>query len=307
MIMSGAALILWAAAQAAAPAPVAAAPLLDDVAVLADDGMEGRGTGTAGAARARDYIARRLREIGFQPGQEPFRYSHRGQARRGVNLWVNVPGRVHPYRHIVVTAHYDHVGIRDGAIYNGADDNASGVAALLALAAELKAIPPVHSVILVALDAEELGLYGAKAFVETPPVPREAIALNVNMDMVARGKEDVLWAVGTTPHPALKPVLEAATGDAAVKLQLGRDKPGDGPNDWTLLSDQGAFHRAGIPFVYFGVDDHPDYHKPTDDTGKIDEDFYRRSVATIIGAVRRLDGAPEALRQARAEAKPLLK
>jgi hypothetical protein len=90
----------------------------------------------------------------------------------------------------------------------------------------------------------------------------DRILLNFNMDMVSRGKNDVLWAVGTGRHPALRSVLEAAARGAKVTLRLGHDQEGTGPEDWTLLSDHGPFHQAGIPFVYFGVDDHPDYHKP---------------------------------------------
>lgn len=301
--MAGAMLSFFAGvALACPPAQMEEAPLMRDLAALADDAMAGRGTGTPGAARARDYLARRLREIGLEPREQPFDYRHREEARQGVNLWATVRGTLQPDRYIVVTAHYDHVGVKGGAIHNGADDNASGLAALLAIAAELKARPPAHSVILAALDAEEPGLYGAKAFVEAPPVPREAILLNVNMDMIARGKDGVLWAVGTRPHPRLRPVVEEAARGAPVTLRLGHDEPGTGTEEWTNLSDQAAFHQAGIPFVYFGVDDHPDYHKPTDDLERIDRDFYRRSVATIVVTLRRLDAAGEALVLARAEA-----
>jgi Zn-dependent M28 family amino/carboxypeptidase len=300
--MAGMISTMLAAAMAAAGTPQPGAQLQCDLATLAADAMEGRGTGTPGAARALAYIEGRLRGIGLEPHRQGFEYTHRGEARQGVNLWARVPGRSRAGRAIVVTAHYDHVGVREGAIHNGADDNASGVAALLAIAADLKANPPEHDVIPVALDAEEIGLYGSKAFVASPPVAKESILLNVNMDMVSRGKEGVLWAVGTGRHPALRPVVEAAAQGAPVSLRLGHDEPGTGGEDWTMLSDQGPFHAAGIPFVYFGVDDHPDYHKASDDVERIDAGFYRNSVATILDTLRRLDGAGEVLERARAEA-----
>lgn len=262
--------------------------LMRDVAALAADGTEGRRTASAGAQRARGYIARRLRESGLEPRKAHFAYEHRGEERKGINLWAAVPGQTAD-RWIVVTAHYDHVGIVDGAIHNGADDNASGVAALLALADALQRERPRHSVLLVALDAEEPGLYGARAFVGTPPVPVDRMALNVNLDMVSRGDGGELWAVGANLHPPLRPLLEATAETAPVPLRLGHDGTPDGGDDWTGSSDHAAFAAAGIPFVYFGVENHADYHRPGDDADKIDPEFFRGSVETILAALRRLD------------------
>lgn len=279
--------------------------LMADVAVLAGDAMEGRGTGTEGAARARRYIAARFREIGLRARQQRFTFVSRGAGpRQGVNLVVRVRGTARgPRGAIVVTAHYDHDGIRGGQVYNGADDNASGIAALLEIAASLKGAPPAHDVLLVALDAEEPlpGMFGARAFLADPPISLERLLLNVNLDMVSRGDTGTLWAAGTGRHPALCPVLDAVAAAAPVRLAQGHDS-GEGGEDWTLLSDHGPFHEAGIPFVYFGVDEHPDYHRPTDDAERIDRIFFARSTETILAAIRAFDAAPEALRAARAEA-----
>ena len=277
------------------------AVLMADVAALADDAMEGRGTGTPGAARARGLIAGRLSALGLEVEQADFAYVHRGGERTGTNVWARIEGSAAPDHWIVVTAHYDHVGVVGGEIHNGADDNASGVAALLALAAELRRVPPRHSVLLVALDAEEPGLFGASAFVAAPPVPRERILLNVNLDMVSRGDGGELWLVGTGRHPALAPVLEPLVPRALVPLRLGHDHDGaaDDGDDWTGVSDHAAFDAAGIPFVYFGVEDHADYHRPTDDADRIDPDFFAGAVGTIVAAARMLDAAPEPLAEAR--------
>ena len=306
MILAG--LVAGTLAVLAAPAAadtVAADALMADVAALADDAMEGRRTASEGAARARVYIAGRFAGLGLEAAEQRFTFTSRGaEPREGVNLVVRIAGAPGAGRgHIVVTAHYDHDGIRDGEIYNGADDNASGVAALLAIAAALKASPPAHDVVLVALDAEEPvpGMFGARAYLAAPALPIGEILLNINLDMVSRGDGGELWAVGASHRPALRPVLEAVAADAPVPLSLGHDSGGGG-EDWTLMSDHAPFHEAGIPFVYFGVEDHADYHRPTDDAARIDPGFFAGSVATILAALRAFDAEPERLAAARLEA-----
>jgi hypothetical protein len=269
--------------------------LLRDVSVLAADSMEGRLTGTAGSERARRFLLRRFEEVGLRAFEggfgETFAFTGRdGTAFVGTNLVGYVRGTEFPDRYLVVTAHYDHLGIRNGEIYNGADDNASGTAALLALAERLRAEPPRHSVIIAALDAEELGLQGARAFVARPPVPLERIVANINMDMISRNDRDELYAAGTYHYPALRPFVERVAERAPVTLLMGHDRPDLPPgDDWTMSSDHGAFHQVGIPFIYFGVEDHPDYHRPTDVFENIQPGFYVRAVRTVFDFVAEID------------------
>jgi Zn-dependent M28 family amino/carboxypeptidase len=305
MFLAGAVLAGCVRAPAAPESPVAVvdtARILRDLSVLAADSMEGRGTGTEGIERARRYLLGEFEEAGLQAfdgGYErPFSLPRNGRSVEAANLVGYVAGERPGGPVIVVTAHYDHVGMRDGEIFNGADDNASGVAALLALARHLQRNPPEHMVLIAALDAEEVGLLGAEAFVEDPPVERDRIALNVNLDMVGRNARGELYAAGTHHYPALRPLLEEVAATAPIRLLLGHDSPDLPPGqDWTNLSDHGPFHAAEIPFVYFGVEDHPDYHRPTDDVERIDPAFFAGSVATIIQAVEVLDeglaGHPE--------------
>lgn len=282
-------------APAPAPAPAAAGlPMLEALAVLAADSMEGRATGTPGGERARRFLLAQLRAIGVNPvgGQfeHPFEFTRQDATVRGVNLLAQVRGTSAPGRYLVITAHYDHVGIRQGSTYNGADDNASGTAALLELARRLKAQPLRHSVILALVDAEEMGLRGAAAFVANPPVAKDAIVMNLNMDMISRSPEGVLWAAGATHYPQFKPLLESVAATAPVTLKLGHDTPGAKPgDDWTFSSDHGPFHRAGIPFLYFGVEDHPGYHQPSDDVEMITPAFYANAVETIWRVLRAVD------------------
>ena len=293
-----------------APAPsgvesrVNAGELMRVVTELASSRYEGRRSGTNGGRAARAFVRTAFAEIGLDPAgtsgfEQPFRLSRsagaRGQAPPSddaANLIGAVKGTARTARTLVITAHYDHLGVRNGVVYPGADDNASGIAALLAVARYINAHPLRHPVLVVALDAEELGLQGAKAFLARPPRPIREIALNINLDMVSRNDRNEIFAVGTYHSPWLKPMLDGVQRRARVKLSFGHDRPttaGGTRDDWTLLSDHGAFHRAGIPFVYFGVEDHPHYHEPTDTAEKIDPAFFRNVVEMVLDAVIALD------------------
>lgn len=264
-------------------------PLLDDLAVLAADSMAGRAAGSEGGRMARDHIVARLRSMGFAPVLDTFPVVRGDETTEGVNVRVVVAGTEYPDRYVVVTAHYDHLGIRNGEIYNGTDDNASGTAGLIALAGTLGERPPRHGFMLVFTDAEEGGLHGARHFVDQPPVSLDAVLLNVNLDMVAHSDSE-LWVAGTYPWPALGPVVDAVEPVAPVVLRRGHDTPDDeGADNWIMASDHGPFHAAGIPFLYFGVADHPDYHRPTDDVDTIDPAFYRAAVETVERVLRAAD------------------
>jgi Zn-dependent M28 family amino/carboxypeptidase len=289
------------AAQSSATAPeskiINAARLVRDVETLASDAMQGRGINTPGGIKAREYVTDRFKESGVQPFDksyvQPFEFTNRANQKiEGANVVGHVAGKRFKDKYIVISAHYDHVGVRNGEIYNGADDDASGTAALFALAEYFKKNKPAHSIIFAAFDGEESGLRGSRAFVAAPPVAKDAIVMNVNMDMVSRSDKNELYASGTYHHPALKPALEAVARQSKIKLLLGHDRPEQGQNDWTNQSDHGSFHAAKIPFIYFGVEDHKDYHRPTDDFANINPQFYVRAVETILEAVKSFDKSP---------------
>ncbi|MEJ2204548.1 MAG: M20/M25/M40 family metallo-hydrolase [Gemmatimonadota bacterium] len=271
------------------------AAILDDLRFLSADALGGRGTGSEGSRTARDYLVAGFAEAGIQPlegaFEHTFTWTRRGQdqERTGVNVLGIVPGTEIPGRFVVLSAHYDHVGIRDGVIFNGADDNASGAVGLLALARAVRSRPLRHSLVVAAWDAEEVGLRGARAFVSRPPVPLESVAVNLNLDMIAR-TGGVLWAGGAAHTPALRPILEAVAEAAPVELRLGHDQP-DAPegDDWTGSSDHGAFHGVGIPFVYLGVEDHEDVHQPTDDFENVAPGEYMNALRTALLTLLALD------------------
>ena len=280
--------------------------LLEDLRILAADEMEGREAGSPGGARARSYIVERLEEIGVAPVGDSYEHAFTFRTREdpekditGVNILARIEGTSDSDRIMVVSAHYDHEGMEGGEIWNGADDNASGVAAALAIASDFVADPPEHDVILAIVDAEEKGLQGARAFVADPPVSLDDIAFNLNLDMVAMSEERILWAVGTYHSPFLVPLVETVAARAEVSMPMGYDEPTEEPGgDWTLLTDSGAFHQAGIPFIYLGVDFHPHYHQPTDTYENMTLDFFQDASAAIVDFAREADERLDAIGEA---------
>lgn len=331
-----------ASIPAAGPsARLSRAKLVSHVATLADDAMEGRKTGTPGAEKARAYLLKEIAAIGLPPIAEkyelPFQMKRRNREVSGVNLAAKIEGKERKDLWIVITAHYDHVGMRkapsslssapsssssapassnsapgsggaaskpapstprdaapskpaEDLIFNGADDNASGTAAILEIARHFKAHPPRTSLLFVWFDAEEMGLLGSQDFCKNLPVPKESILTNVNLDMVSRNEKGELWACGTRYYPDLKPFVESVVPRAAVTLRIGHDgENGPGREDWMSQSDQGSFHAAGIRALYFGVEDHADYHKATDEFSRIQPEFFHRATETILDAILAFD------------------
>lgn len=302
------ALAACAPQPAVSPAPVGETPaaitpaqqLLDDVRILSADDMEGRLAGSPGGLKARAYIRARMEAIGLAPILEmPVPLQRGGQAFEAANLISIVPGTGGSNLALLIMAHYDHLGVVNGEIYNGADDNASGVAALLQIAASMKTRAPLHDVIFAIVDAEEGGLRGARMMVRDPAFQPllDRTVLAVNFDMLSRSDKNELYAAGAYHFPWLKPRLDAIAADAGVVLKQGHDAPEPKDQDWTTQSDHGVFHEIKRPWVYFGVEDHPDYHKPTDDFPAIPQDFFQRSAATVELAVRAFDRDLETIAQ----------
>ncbi|MEJ7804935.1 MAG: M20/M25/M40 family metallo-hydrolase [Telluria sp.] len=282
--------------------PAASAVLLADVRALASPEFAGRRTGTEGSELAQAYIARRFAQIGLKPFGPSYVMPFAFTAQRGghektdfpnaANLVGFIRGSLHPERYVVVSAHYDHLGKQGRTTYLGADDNASGVAAMLAVAAHFRQHPPLNTIVFAAFDGEELGLQGAMAFVDKAPFPIAKVALNLNFDMVSRSASNEIYATGTRYTPAFKPLVTKAAAGSSVKVLFGHDSKvkGAAPGyDWTLSSDHGVFHQAGIAFLHFGVEDHADYHKPGDTFEKIDPQFFGEVARLLVSVAAILD------------------
>ncbi|MFL6467458.1 MAG: M28 family peptidase [Pyrinomonadaceae bacterium] len=283
-----------------------AGKLVDDLKVLSADDMEGRAPETEGSAKARAFIIKRFQESGITPFTDNYEQTYRSglpskpnELHTGVNVVGYVDGSSGSKKYIVVSAHYDHLGIRDGKIYNGADDNASGTASLFSIAKYFKDHRPENPVIFVAFDSEETNGAGGREFLAHPPVLSSEIILNVNVDMIGRDANNILYAVGTYHFPYLKPYLEKAAANTQVKLLFGHDVPDTKIEDWTRDSDHYSFHRVGIPWIYFGVEDFEQHHKSTDDFETMTLPFYIHAVEAVILSIKQFDANLAAIEKQR--------
>ena len=200
---------------------------------------------------------------------------------------------------LIIGAHYDHLGHgtrgtslankdEAGQIHHGADDNASGTAAVLAIAARLSGKPLRRNVMFALWSGEEIGLVGSNAFVMNPPVPLNQVAAYVNFDMVCRMQNNKLAADGVASSPTWARILERANVAAGFDLAVNPDpyQPTDSSN----------FNQAGLPTLFFTTGSHPDYHRPSDTADKIDYEDLDRIVdfaAAVIQAVANTDMAPQ--------------
>jgi Zn-dependent M28 family amino/carboxypeptidase len=274
-----------------------------DLQHLSSDQMAGRATGSAGNALAREYLLHRFSQLALEPVEDgsfeqPFQFKKGFSKRVGVNVLGLRRGCQYPQHYVVVTAHYDHLPMRAGKIFNGADDNASGVAGLLYLAAQTQQRCPAYSYLFLATDAEELGLDGAKAFLAHSPVPLHQIALNINLDMISRGELDQrLYLAGKNKLPQLQQFAKQV--QTPLKLTLAHDgrqsrlgRSTQSAVDWANASDHAVFRKAGIRYMYFGVDVHPQYHQPQDDWQRVDQRYFFAALALIEQSRRWFETLP---------------
>jgi hypothetical protein len=284
------------------PVQVERTQLLADVQELAAPKYGGRRVDSDGNRLAQDYLVARLQALGVPPlaadYRQPFTFTRRrlrqfwtgGIETHGVNLLGVIRGRDQPESYLVLSAHYDHLGERGGQIYPGADDNASGVATLLAAAAHFRAQPPRHSIVFALFDAEETGIAGARAFVDSAVIPLGAVRMNLNLDMLARS-EGVLFVTGTYQHPELRTLSDPLRARAPILVLYGHDHPRPfwDADDWVKASDHAPFHEAGVPFLYLGVPDHPGYHRPSDTFEAITPEFFVHAASFALSLLDAAD------------------
>jgi aminopeptidase YwaD len=293
------------------------AQLRKDIEYLASDALEGRGTGTTGNDAATSFAAARyarlgLRAFGVNHFQtfvaRPSATAHASvDGLRTRNVVAFLSGSDPALRHqaIVIGAHIDHLGrgtlgaldpSLGDAIRNGADDNASGTAAVLELARLLRANPTRRSVLFVNFSAEELGVLGSQYFVEHAPVPVDSMVAMLNFDMVGRLRGDSLIVFGVATARELPALVDSA--NATVGLAVRGVGDGFGP------SDHSSFYAKNVPVLHFFTNLHEDYHRASDDAQKINHEGLARVVALAERVVRQIDKREERLTFVRSAAPP---
>ncbi|HHM21899.1 MAG TPA: M28 family peptidase [Bacteroidetes bacterium] len=275
-----------------------------DVVYLASNLLQGRETGKAGEQMAADYIVSRFTEIGLKPlpgnqaqWYQPFEFDYNenphategGEHRTGHNV-IGFIDNGAPTT-VVIGAHYDHLGMGmpmaslytgDPAIHNGADDNASGVAAMLLLAEKLVQSPAKNNnYLFIGFSGEELGLYGSKYFTNHPPIDLSSINYMLNMDMVGRLNEERTLAVyGVGTSPVWKEELETINNG---RFKIKTTESGIGPSDHT------SFYLKNIPVLHFFTGQHKDYHKPTDDSEHINYSGINEIAGFMYALIEKMD------------------
>lgn len=284
--------------------------LKKDIYFLAKDKLEGRATGEKGAKKAADYISHRFKKIGLLPQGDDNTYLKKYQVRVPANPHTstdstakelhsaNVVGFINNNSEntIIIGAHYDHLGLGmdgnsldanpQGKIHNGADDNASGVAGVLALANyyQNNKIKEHYNFLFLCFSGEELGLFGSKKFCENPSIDLSKVDFMLNMDMIGRLdslNHLIVYGVGTAPP--FVTLVNDTKGDLKLKL----DSSGIGPSDHT------SFYLKDIPVLHFFTGQHSDYHKPSDDADKINYDGEKKVLEYIVKLVNEIDKMPK--------------
>jgi len=192
--------------------------------------------------------------------------------------------------YVIVGAHYDHLGFGgegslapdSRAIHNGADDNASGTAAIIETARALSMDPPDRSVLFLAFTGEERGLWGATHFVGSPTVDLDDVVALLNLAMVGRVVDDAVTVFGFATAEEWDEVVDGANASISDPLAISKAPDGFGP------SDHSAFHGQGLPVLHFFSNTHEDYHRPTDDWPKINADGLDRIVELTTAVTGRL-------------------
>lgn len=275
--IAGLAFFTCLSAQTREPLAIDQNAYLADVMFLSSDEMRGRASGTDESERAASYIAGAMKEAGLEPAGDgdsyfqvfPLPGSERTTAR-------NVIGILRGHNKscttgVVIGAHYDHVGMGRahsmapqgaGEIHNGADDNASGTAAVMQMARTAVANRArfACSVIFIAFGAEEIGLVGSRHYVTRPAIAMRQTKAMINLDMIGRANGRVMIGRGEQ----LKALLGELQSVTSLKLDDFREGYGDGASDDT------PFRKAGVTAVAFFTGFHDDYHRPTDDWQQID-------------------------------------
>ncbi|MCJ8295353.1 MAG: M28 family peptidase [Colwellia sp.] len=286
--------------------------ILEHIRILSSDKFSGRKFASQGSLHSQSYLVATLENLDIAAFNHQYRHSFEQwgffKSKQGTNIIAYIPGTHHVDEYIVLSAHYDHIGSKGNKVYNGADDNASGTAALLHYAKRLSHTPLKHSVILLFTDGEEVNLLGAKAFITEHKNLLSKFKLNINLDMIAGSKrtkrlrfiskdlDKVLTSENLSDFSKLQmhfkthSKAQLTAGFKRINRLGGRFNR----TNWRMASDHGIFSKAGIPFIYFGVGTHKNYHSELDDYENINQDLFLSATEVIFKQLSYLDHAMSA-------------
>jgi hypothetical protein len=271
------------------------AELKTHLTIIASDDMEGRDTGSKGQKKAGQYLISQYQKDGipFPTGASDYyqkvpadfmNKKYKENLPDSENIWAFIEGSEKPNEIVVVSAHYDHVGIKDGVVYNGADDDGSGTVALLEIAqafakAKKEGHGPKRSILILHMTGEEHGLHGSRWYSENPLFPLANTVSDVNIDMIGRHDEfhpdssNYIYVIGSDYLSTdLFNICEEANKQYGhLQLDYKYNDRKD-PNRFYYRSDHYNFAKNGVPSVFLFTGTHADYHQPGDDVEKIEFD-----------------------------------
>ena len=287
---------------------ISAQNLKEHLYLIASDSLEGRMTGSIGHEKALEYIENYYKEIevvGGMPDKTYLQTVPSSFFQRGAdfpdsyNLLAFIKGSEYPNEIIVISAHSDHIGVReDGEIFNGADDNGSGTVALMELARVFKKAAdagnaPKRSILFLHVTGEEIGLYGSRFYADENPIyPLDNTICNLNIDMIGRidqNKEsntNYIYLIGSDKiSTALHAISEAANIEYTnLELDYTYNDDND-PNRFYYRSDHYNFAKNGIPVIFYFNGVHEDYHDIGDTPDKIDYDLLAKRTKLVFYTV----------------------
>jgi len=285
--------------------------------IIAADDMQGRDTGSEGQKKAGVFMIDQYKKnaIGFPaalgsyyqkvPSESMKKYGEK--LPDSENIMAYIEGSEKPNEVIVVSAHYDHVGTKDGVVFNGADDDGSGTVAVMEIAqafqeAKKKGYGPKRSILFLHVTGEEHGLFGSEYYSDNPVFPLANTVADLNIDMIGRddpenrGKQYVYVIGSEMLSTELKKINEAAN-QKSVNLELNYkyDDPKD-PQRLYYRSDHYNFAKHNIPVAFFFDGIHEDYHKSTDDADKIDYPLLQKRTQLVFATAWELANRPERIK-----------
>lgn len=281
--------------------------------IFASDEFEGRNTGEPGQKKAAKYIQDFYTKEGIQSPESPYVQNYLQPipaktfpriAKDTENVLGFIKGSEKPDEILIISAHYDHVGVRNGEIFNGADDDGSGSVALLEIAqAFQKAVKdgfsPKRSILFLHVTAEEIGLLGSKFYTDMQPVfPLENTIADLNIDMIGRvdakhqNEPYYVYLIGSDKLSTELHNLSESVNQKYTQLKLDYTYNDDNdPNRFYYRSDHYNFAKNNIPIIFYFNGVHPDYHQPTDTPDKINYEILAKRTQLVFATAWELANA----------------